>query len=60
MEIFMIGAWHIWKERNNLVFNGVLPSVDSWKRGFIIDLKLLVHRTKQLIHPFITSVADSV
>jgi hypothetical protein len=56
----MTGAWHIWKERNNLVFHGFLPSVDSWKREFIIDLNLLVHRTKHQIHPFIASVVDFV
>jgi hypothetical protein len=37
-----------------LVFNGVSPSIDSWRRGFLSDLNLLVHRTKQQIHPYIT------
>jgi hypothetical protein len=60
MEIFMIGAWHIWRERNNLVFNGVSPSLDNWKRGITNDLNLLVHRTKQQLHLFISSVVGSI
>jgi hypothetical protein len=31
MEIFMLGAWNIWKERNNMLFNGISPAVSSWK-----------------------------
>jgi hypothetical protein len=27
MEIFMIGAWAIWKERNDLIFNHKPPSL---------------------------------
>jgi hypothetical protein len=53
METFMIGAWNIWKERNQLLFKGIAPSVNSWKARFRSDFKLLVHRTKEKCHPFI-------
>jgi hypothetical protein len=33
MEIFIVGAWQIWKERNNLIFNRANPSFRSWKLG---------------------------
>jgi hypothetical protein len=53
METFMIGAWNIWKERNQLLFEGITPLVNSWKAKFRNDFKLLVHRTKEKCHPFI-------
>lgn len=39
MEL-LIATWNIWKERNNLIFNGVLPSVSSWRRNLRMDLSL--------------------
>jgi hypothetical protein len=32
---FMVGAWHIWKQRNNLIFRSNVPSLQSWKAGFL-------------------------
>jgi hypothetical protein len=29
MEVFMIGAWIIWKERNNFIFSHKPPSLAS-------------------------------
>jgi hypothetical protein len=29
MEIFMFASWNIWKERNNLIFNGIDPELNS-------------------------------
>ncbi|KAG2660501.1 hypothetical protein PVAP13_1KG445405, partial [Panicum virgatum] len=34
MEIFMIGAWCIWNERNDYVFNNKVPNFSSWKSSF--------------------------
>jgi hypothetical protein len=33
MEVFMNGAWSIWKEMNNLLFNVVIPSTESKNCG---------------------------
>jgi hypothetical protein len=37
MEIFMIAAWLIWKQRNDLVFNRARPSFDRWQAAFMSE-----------------------
>src|SRR4051812_10055455 len=54
MEVFIFGAWGIWKERNNKYFRGVPPSVHSWTLRFKEDFDLLRHRSKTEFGPFIT------
>jgi hypothetical protein len=46
MEVFIIGAWQIWKERNNFIFNRANPSFRSWKLGFLDEAMLLSFRMK--------------
>jgi hypothetical protein len=60
MEVFIVGAWNIWKERNNLLFNNITPKVDFWKRRFKSDFAMLVPRTKEDLHPFIYSLSNSL
>jgi hypothetical protein len=40
MDLFMIAAWTIWKERNDLIFNGKPPSPTAWKQRFINEVRL--------------------
>jgi hypothetical protein len=40
MEIFIIVAWQILKQRNNFIFDGGRPSLESWKRLFCEEAKL--------------------
>jgi hypothetical protein len=42
----LLAAWNILKERNNCYFQGVVPSIASWKERLKADLSLLIHRTK--------------
>jgi hypothetical protein len=35
MNIFIIGTWLIWKQKNDWVFNRTRPSFQGWKLGFI-------------------------
>jgi hypothetical protein len=60
MEIFMIGAWNIWKERNQFFFEEIAPSVTSWKARFKNDFKLLTHRTKEKHHSFILDIVSNL
>jgi hypothetical protein len=60
MEIFMLGAWNIWKERNSMFFNGVSPTVSSWKARLKADLLLLLHRAKSSSHPVINQLVDGL
>jgi hypothetical protein len=60
MEITLLGSWNIWKERNNLWFNNIQPSVQAWKSRFAADLSLLIHRTKEELHPLIKSIIHSL
>jgi hypothetical protein len=46
METFMLGAWLIWKQRNDYIFNRSRPSFQGWKHGFIEEASLQVHRMK--------------
>jgi hypothetical protein len=44
MEIFMLGAWLIWKQRNNAIFSHGRPSFQGWKSGFLEEAWLQAHR----------------
>jgi hypothetical protein len=46
MEFFIIGAWQIWKERNNLIFSRATPSFRSWKVGVLDEAVLQSNRFK--------------
>lgn len=50
MEIFIIAAWNIWKQRNDQIFNRNTPTITNWKHNFINEADLQAHRmpmTKQ-------------
>jgi len=47
MEVFIIATWHIWKQRNNLIFEGRRPTVRDWISKFIDEARLQAHRIKE-------------
>jgi hypothetical protein len=46
MEIFIIATRQIWKQRNNFIFDRGRPSLESWKRLFCEEARLLVDFVK--------------
>jgi hypothetical protein len=53
MEIFMIGAWCIWNERNDLIFNGKPPCLAAWKSAFKAQVSEHLIRIEASLHPSI-------
>ena len=47
MEVFIISAWQIWKQRNNFIFSRGQPSFLAWKTGFIDEARLQAHRISE-------------
>jgi hypothetical protein len=47
MEIFILGAWQIWKERNDFIFNRGNPSFHSWKLGFLDEAELQANKMRE-------------
>ena len=47
MEITIMGAWHIWMQRNDYIFHARRPSITNWRRRLKKDLILLEHKNKK-------------
>jgi hypothetical protein len=57
MEIFMLGCWLIWKQRNGFIFNRGPPSHQSWKAGFLEEAHLQANRMSvEKKNAFLTSI----
>jgi hypothetical protein len=50
MEVFMVGAWCLWNERNDFIFNRKVPSLTSWKSTFKNEVTAHLVRIKQSLH----------
>jgi hypothetical protein len=53
MEIFLIGAWCIWTQRNEVIFDGKLPHLEAWKANFKELVLKHFCRLKPSLHPSI-------
>ena len=59
MEVLITACWHIWKIRNDKIFNQERSSFAKWKRNFIHDITLLSHRLKRkYVHSLMLWIAD--
>ncbi|KQJ81712.2 hypothetical protein BRADI_5g02453v3 [Brachypodium distachyon] len=47
MEIIILGAWSIWKVRNDFIFNQRTPSLYRCRQLFKEEMNLVFHRAKR-------------
>jgi hypothetical protein len=45
-EVVILALWHIWKQRNEAIFQDILPTFRGWKIRFIHEATMHVHRVK--------------
>jgi hypothetical protein len=63
MEIFILGAWQIWKQQNDFIFNRGSPSFLSWKLGFLDEAMLQANKLrgdKKIGFPVLSARTDSL
>jgi hypothetical protein len=60
MEIIILIAWNIWTTRNNLIFKGMLSSVQNTKSGFVNDFAMVIHSEKSKFSPLMKIWLDDV
>jgi len=60
VDIFLLAAWSIWKERNNEYFRGVPHSFAAWLDRFKNLLILLVHNCNEELRPFLDSYIQNM
>lgn len=63
MDVFLVAAWSIWKERNNKCFEQIIPSLGAWWRRFVKGFSNLRHRVPtskvQNIDSVVATLADT-
>jgi hypothetical protein len=60
MEIFMIGAWCIWNERNRLIFSSKSPCISWWKVSFKDEVLQHMIRIKSMLHQSIVFWLEAI
>ncbi|TVU07261.1 hypothetical protein EJB05_47309, partial [Eragrostis curvula] len=60
MEVFIMASWHIWKQRNGLIFDQQISTEHTWWRAFKDEVTLQVHRTNNNLRDNLLSWLDSV
>ena len=64
MEVIILGCWGIWMTRNDLIFQQLIPSVQSCRFTFKKESALALHRAKNSVvdmmkewtEPFVVSL----
>lgn len=48
-EVVILACWHIWKQRNEAIFQKVMPSFRGWRARFIHEATLHKHRVRSKV-----------
>ncbi|PWZ53651.1 hypothetical protein Zm00014a_004064 [Zea mays] len=59
MEVFIIAAWQIWKQRNNFIFDRERPSFIGWKKEFRAEALLQANRFSEENSTLFSSLVNS-
>lgn len=59
-EVIIIACWHIWKQRNGAIFEGVMPTFRSWKAAFVHDITLHICRVKKAHQNILTQWIETL
>jgi hypothetical protein len=59
MEVFIIAAWQIWKQRNNFIFDRGQQSFIGWKKEFRVEALLQANRFSKKNSTLFSSLVNS-
>ena len=59
MEVIILGCWGIWMTRNDLIFQQLIPSVQSCRFTFKKESALALHRAKNSVVDMMKEWTDS-
>lgn len=60
MKIFLVACWLLWKQRNDLIFQNIQPSLNRWKSSLREELSLHLPRLRLVSRPFLKSWLDNL
>jgi hypothetical protein len=60
MEVFLVGAWCLWNERNGFIFNNKVPNFASWKAAVKTEVSAHLIRIKHSLHSSILQWLDAL
>ena len=60
MEIIITGCWSLWEQRNDAIFNNIVPSVQRCICRFKTFFNLTMHRAKPSLREGMQSWLDTL
>ena len=59
-EVVIFASWHIWKQKNEAIFQNIMPTFRAWRRGFVHEITMHMHRVKAKHFQSLSSWIDSL
>jgi hypothetical protein len=60
VEVFLVGAWCLWNERNGFIFSNKVPNFASWKAAVKTEVSAHLIRIKHSLHSSILQWLDAL